>query len=396
MLKNQSKGCTAIINGKIVASDQILEHKVLLIEDAKIKAISDEGEIADQGVETIDAKGGFVSPGLVDLHHHGALRHTFNEPDDEAYKTILDLDLRMGVTTVFPTLLAVPIPDLCNALEFIHGWRASQTPCRTQISGAYLESPYIAPAQHGAISASFLRHPDDGSISQILEHHADIRVFMLAPELPGAVDAVKEICRNGIVAAMGHSMAVEEEVDACIHAGASHVTHLWSAMSSVTRRGPWRYPGLLETALERDALTAEIIADNCHLPKTLMRMAVKCKGGGKLCAVSDALNGAGLPEGAHYFAGDMEYEVRDGVGMVLDHSCFAGSTTLLGQEVPILINVVGLSIPEAFQMVTAVPAKIGGVGDSIGSLLPGYDADVVIWNDDFTVRNVLIKGKKGF
>jgi N-acetylglucosamine-6-phosphate deacetylase len=186
-------------------------------------------------------------------------------------------------------------------------------------------------------------------------------------------------------------MAIEKEIIPAIDAGASHVTHLWSAMSSVVRHGPWRQPGLLEVALTNPSLTAEIIADNRHLPPTLMKLAVQSKKG-SLCAVSDALNGAGLPEGSHFTVGDQIYEVADGVGMVPDRSCFAGSTTLLNREIPVLIEKVGLSIPDAIRMVTEIPARIIHIDQETGSIKSGLSADLVIFNDDFTPVRVFQKG----
>jgi N-acetylglucosamine-6-phosphate deacetylase len=177
-------------------------------------------------------------------------------------------------------------------------------------------------------------------------------------------------------------------------AGLKHVIHLWGAMSTVVREGPWRKPGLLEAALSFDGLSAEIIADNKHLPPTLMKLAYKCIGPDRLCAISDATSGAGMPGGSRFTMGGMEYEVNDGVGMMFDRSAFAGSSTLLNQMIPILIDVVGIPLVEAIRMVTLTPARIAGVADRKGSLAVGKDADVVIWNDDFTPWRVLIAGQR--
>ncbi len=168
-----------------------------------------------------------------------------------------------------------------------------------------------------------------------------------APELPGALELTSRLVELGIVPAAGHSSAKEEEVAAAIERGLRHMIHIWSAQSTTVREGPWRKPGLLEVSLTYDDLTVEMISDNKHLPPTLMKLAYKCIGPDRLCVISDATSGAGLPEGSRFRMGEMEYEVHDGVGMMFDRSCFAGSTTLLNEMIPVLVEHVGVPLPEA-------------------------------------------------
>jgi N-acetylglucosamine-6-phosphate deacetylase len=257
----------------------------------------------------------------------------------------------------------------------------------------HLESPYVSPTQKGALDPSNLHTPDDGTPESLLEHHAVIKIFVIAPELAGALPLVAKIDALGIVPAAGHSSAKESDVVAAMQFGLRHVTHIWSAMSSTIREGPWRKPGLLEVALTFDGLTVEMIADNRHLPPTLMKLAYKCIGAERLCAVSDATSGAGMPEGAHFQMGEMDYEVRDGVGMMLDRSAFAGSTTLVNEMIPILTNVVGIPLPEAIRMLTLTPARVIGLSDRKGSIAPDKDADLAIFDNDFTAWRTMIDGK---
>jgi len=293
------------------------------------------------------------------------------------------------VTSLLATLAPAPLTDLKRCFEFMRTWRSAPRP-GAQVLGGYLESPYTNLAQKGALDPSCLRSPDDGSADELLEFADVLRVFMLAPELPGAIELAAKINRAGIVPAAGHSSAHDTHVLAAMERGLRHVTHIWSAMSMVVREGPWRRPGLLEAALTFDGLTVEMIADNKHLPPTLMKLAYKCLGPDRLCVISDATSGAGLPDGSRFTMGGMAYEVRDGVGMMFDRSAFAGSTTLLGQMLPILINVVGIPVIEAVRMMTLTPARIIGVDDRKGSVQVGKDADLVIWNEDFTPWRVLL------
>ena len=258
--------------------------------------------------------------------------------------------------------------------------------------GAHLESPYVSPAQQGALDPASMRTPDDGSVDALLAYADILRIFVLAPELPGALDLIARLNSLGVIPAVGHSSAKDEQVLAAMRVGLRHVTHIWSAMSSTVREGPWRKPGVLESALVFDGLNVEMIADNRHLPYTLMKLATKCIGPDRLCVISDACNGAGLPAGTRYRMGSMEYVVGDGVGMMLDNTAFAGSTTLLNQMIPILRDVVGVPLVEAIRMATLTPARAIGEDASIGSIAPGKRADLAIFEDDFTAWRVIIGG----
>lgn len=390
---NRSNQPLAIVNAQLIRNGEIQSGKAVLMKNGKIQAVCDPEDFAAGQYQLIEGANAYLTPGLVDLHIHGCLTHTFNEPAKEAFETILKKTLSVGVTTLAPTLVAAPTSELETTLDFIASWRNGQAPGLTSITGAYLESPFIAPAAKGALPENAIRDLRGNDLDILLNHHDALAVFMVAPELEGAAEAFRKITARGIIGAMGHTSAVETQVLEAIQAGASHVTHLWSAMSSVVRIGPWRKPGLLEVALTHPEITAEIIADNRHLPPTLMKLAVKAKGGnGTLCAVSDALNGAGLPEGSYFYVGENRYQVVDDVGMVEDRTVFAGSTTLLNREIPILIHEVGLTIPEAIAMVTEIPAKILKLNQNKGKIEQGYDADLVLFDSDFNPIKVIQNG----
>lgn len=380
---------TTLVNGRVVLPDRVETGRALVIEGGRIAGLADLADLGSD-VERIDVGGDWITPGLLDIHTHGALRHTFNEPDPAAWAGITRENLRRGTTSLLATF--APTPDLEAGLAFCRQWMQERHD-GARVLGAYLESPYINVLQKGALDASCVRPADDGTAGALLQYADILRVFMLAPELPGALDLVKAINDAGIVPSAGHTMAHDSHVLAAMRAGLRHVTHLWSAMSTVVREGPWRKPGVIEAALAFDGLTAEMIADNRHLPETLMRLAYKCLGPDRLCVVSDALSGAGLPEGSVYTMGGMSYDVRDGVGMMLDRSSFAGSTTLLPQMLPVLLNVVGIPVMEAVRMVTLTPARIIGVAAEIGSLEPGKRADLVVFDEAFVAQRVMLAGE---
>jgi N-acetylglucosamine-6-phosphate deacetylase len=381
----------ALINGRVVLPHAVAQNQAVVVEDGKIAGVVDTGALGAE-VERLDVGGRFITPGLIDLHTHGAVAHSFNEPTTRAFAAITEENARHGVTALLATVATAPLDDLVNCLNFCHGWMQEPHP-GAQVMGLHMESPYISPAQKGALDPAYIRSPDDGSSDILLEHHDVLKIMVLAPELPGALDLIARLVKLGIVAAAGHSSAKEEHVLAAVQVGLHHVTHIWSAMSSTIREGPWRKPGLLESALLLDDLTVEMIADNKHLPSTLMRLAYKCIGADRLCAISDATSGAGLPEGTRFRMGDMEYEVHDGVGMLFDRTAFAGSTTLVSQMIPILTGVAGIPLVEAVRMLTLTPARVIGYDDRKGSLEPGKEADLAIFNDDWTTWRTMIGGR---
>ncbi len=379
----------ALVNGRVVLPDRVETGRALVVDGDRIAGLTGPAEIGSN-VERVDAGGHWITPGLFDMHTHGALRHTFNEPDPAAWGIITQENLRRGTTSLLATF--APTPNLEAGLAFCRQWMGQRRD-GARVLGAYLESPYINVLQKGALDASCLRPATDGSAGALLQYADILRVFMLAPELPGGLDLVKAIDDAGIVPSAGHTTAYDSHLRAAMRAGLRHVTHLWSGMSMVVREGPWRRPGVLEAALVYDGLTAEMIADNRHLPETLMRLAYKCLGPDRLCVVSDALSGAGLPEGSVYTMGDLSYDVRDGVGMTLDRSAFAGSTTLLPQMLPVLLDVVAIPLVEAVRMVTLTPARIIGVDGEIGSLESGKRADLVLFDDAFVAQRVMLAGE---
>jgi N-acetylglucosamine-6-phosphate deacetylase len=386
----------ALVNGQIVLPERIAAGMAVVITKpeqtaAFISAVTSEEQLPAE-IERLDVGGRWISPGLIDIHTHGALGHTFNEASHQAYDAILGENLKRGVTGVVATIATAPIEDIFKSLAFTRAWMAAEQ-SGAQVLGAHLESPYISPLQSGALDPGNLRSPQDGSTEGLLEYADVLRIMVLAPELPGAIELVARLAQCGIIPAAGHSMAREGDVMLAIQAGLRHVTHLFSAMSSTVREGPWRKPGLLETALITPGLSVEMIADNKHLPPTLMKLAYRCIGPEHLCVISDATSGAGLPDGTRFRMGKMEYEVAEGVGMMFDRSAFAGSTTLLNQMIPILTQEVGIPLPEAIRMTSLNPARLLGLAQHKGSLEVGKDADLVIFNPDFSAWRVMIAGR---
>ncbi len=386
----------ALVNGRLILPDRVLTGHALVIQGCTILDLPPQEALPPE-MPRVDVGGRLIGPGLIDIHTHGAVGHTFNEPTPEAFAAITRENLRRGVTGLLATTATAPLEELVECLRFAREWMAGAYPESrqgAQVLGVHVEGPYFSPAQAGAQDPAHLRTPDDGSVDALLAHHDVIRILTFAPELPGAAALTRRLVAQGIVPAAGHSNAREEDVLPLIDLGLRHAIHIWSGQSSTVREGPWRKPGLLEVSLTDERLTVEMIGDNRHLPPTLMRLAVRCVGPERLCLVSDATSGAGLPEGSRFRMGHMEYEVHDGVGMMLDRSAFAGSTTLLNQMVPILQDVVGVPLHLVVRMASLNPARVIGLDDRKGSLEPGKDADVVVFQESFEAWKVWVRGKE--
>lgn len=376
----------AYVGPRIVTDDAVLEEHAVIVRDGRVETVLPRPQLPSD-VSVTDLSGGYLTAGFIDIHVHGAAGHSYNDGTPAAVAAIGTALLSAGVTTALPTLASAPIDALSTALETLAVTGDTPGP---RIPGAHLEGPYFSPAQRGAQDPRALRVPSDGSVDRLLEHSAAIAMVSFAPELDGARELTERLVEAGIVAAAGHTDGTADDLARCEAAGLSHVIHVFSGQSTTVRHGPWRIPGMLEATLASDTLTVEMIADGKHLPPLLMRLAHR-GAGERLCVVSDATAGAGLPDGSRYRMGETSYDVVDGVGMTPDRDSFGGSTTLLGQMLPIAKEALGIALPEAVAMLTAAPARAARLPD-VGRLAPGYWADLTLLDHDLLPRGVALRG----
>jgi N-acetylglucosamine-6-phosphate deacetylase len=276
------------------------------------------------------------------------------------------------------------------------GAAADTAPVLPEILGVHVEGPYFSPEQKGAQDPRFLRNPDPAEYGRILDDHPGIRRWTVAPELPGALDMGRELTRRGVVASIGHSDAVYEQVVEAARAGFRLVTHLYNAMSRLVRRNAIMYPGVVESALLMDELDVEVIADGMHLPPSLLSLVYKVKGPDRICLVTDSMRAAGqnvresiLGSGAN----GRRVLVENGVAWLPDRTYFAGSVATADRLVRTMKEAAGAPLPEAVRMMTLTPARVMGVQARKGSLAPGKDADIVLFDDDIRVQLVMARGR---
>ena len=210
------------------------------------------------------------------------------------------------MTTLIPTATSAELSGIVTLDRMLEDANARNNP-GADMPGLHLESPYFAYGLRGAQNPRFLRNPRPEEYMTILESCRHILRWSVAPELPGALDPGRELKRRRILAAIGHSDAGYAEVKAAWEAGYTHVTHLYSGMSSLHCCNAYRYVGVVESAYLIDGMTVEIIADGKHLPTELLKFVYKFKGPEQTALVTDSMRGEGMSDGprmlGHYLDG---------------------------------------------------------------------------------------------
>lgn len=381
---------TAIINGNVILPDGLCRG-ILVLEDGRIKGIQNN---IPAGAEVIDAEGNYVSPGFIDMHTHGAGGADFMDCTVEAYITAARMHAMHGTTLLYPTTLTSTDELLYESFE-TYRKAVPQNTEGAAFGGMHLEGPYFSPAFAGAQDSRYLRNPRPEEYMQILDRCPDLARWSFAPELDGAPEFAAELRRRGIVASIGHTNATFGECDAAFRAGASLMTHFYSCMSTISRRNAFRYVGTIEYGYWQDGIALEIIADGIHVPSDLLHLILKIAGDSRVALVTDSMRAAGMPEGPSVLGGlsdGQDVIVEDGVAKLPDRSAFAGSVATADRLVRTMVTMGGCSIPQAVKMITENPAKIMGISDRKGSIAPGKDADIVIFDDGVNIGRTIVNG----
>jgi N-acetylglucosamine-6-phosphate deacetylase len=261
--------------------------------------------------------------------------------------------------------------------------------------GMHLEGPYFAYEQRGAQDPRFLRNPDPKEYLEILERSDDIARWSIAPELPNALAFGRELIKRGIQPSIAHSNATFEEALIAFENGFRHITHFYSCTSGITRRNAFRYAGVIESGYYIDGMTVEIIADGVHVPESLLKLIYKIKGAENIALVTDSMRAAGMPEGISILGGlkdGQEVLVEDGVAKLLDRSAFAGSVATADRLVRTMNQVGEVPLIDCIRMMTFTPARIMNIESRKGNLIPGHDADIIIFDNDINIIITIIDG----
>ena len=383
-----------IINGRVLTPTRLIPNGTILITGKTITDVS-EGHIEVPDAEVLDAEGAYVSPGFVDIHVHGGGGHDFMDGTEEAFLQIAQTHARYGTTAMVPTTLTSSRHELVDTLAIYERANRRNTKGACFL-GMHLEGPYFALNQRGAQDPRYIRDPDPDEYREVLERSSAIARWSAAPERPGALAFGDYLRSKGVLAAIAHTDAVYEEVLAAVDHGYSLVTHLYSAMSGVSRRNGFRYAGVVESAFLLDELDVELIADGVHLPAPLLKLAHKIKGPDRTVLITDAMRAAGMPPGQSILGSlhnGIAVIVEDGVAKMPDRQSFAGSVATTNRLVRNMVTMADIPLPEAVRMMSSTPARVMGVGHQKGELVAGKDADIVFFDDAINVRLTMVGGR---
>ena len=385
-------------NVTLILPDRLVSGGSLRTQGERIEALATGGESLEPlpDEEVIDGAGAYLAPGFVDLHVHGAAHRDTMEGSEDAFDEILRFYARGGTTAAALTTTAATQADTLRVLNTARQWcaRKQTVPVGAALLGIHLEGPYFAPAKAGAHRPELIRLPDKEEINELLEFADVITQMTLAPELPGALNLIRSLCERSIIASGGHSDAWEEEAAAAHACGMSQVTHVFNAMSSARRRGPYRVAGLLEFALATPEIRCELIADGHHVSPTLMRMLYHAKGPDAVCLITDASAGTGLPDETQYRLAGRDCVVRGGVGMTADGTALAGSTSTMIEGVRCLVQKVGVPLEQAVRMASLNPARALRQEHERGVLTAGLRADLALISPSLEIIATYVGGTR--
>jgi N-acetylglucosamine-6-phosphate deacetylase len=266
----------------------------------------------------------------------------------------------------------------------------------SQFLGVHLEGPYFAMNQRGAQDPRHIRLPDEKEYMEILNHSSSIRRWSIAPELEGSIKMARHLRSKNILASIAHTDAIYDEVVEAVENGFSLITHFYSCMSGVTRRNGYRYAGVIESGFLIDDLAVEIIADGAHLPVALLKLVYKIKGADSVALITDAMRAAGMPPGESILGAKhngLKVIVEDGVAKLPGGDSFAGSVATADQLLRTMVKDAEVPLLDAVTMLTRTPARIMKVDSYKGTLGRGKDADIVVFDDEFNIDTVIVKGK---
>jgi N-acetylglucosamine-6-phosphate deacetylase len=374
----------ALVNGRVLGDDGFLAGRAVLLEGGRIiDVVSADDPRCDRAARH-DLGGHILLPGFVDTQVNGGGGVLFNaEPSVDAIRAIGEAHRRFGTTGFLPTLISDDLEVVARALEAVRAAIDAGVP---GVLGIHIEGPYLNVARKGVHDSLKLRGMDESAIDLLTSLRGGKTVVTLAPEMtqPGIIS---KLASAGVVVSAGHTNATYDEIREALRHGVTGFTHLFNAMSQLTARAP----GVVGAALEDAESWCGIIVDGRHVDPAVLRIALRCKRRDRFMLVTDAMPSVGAAEKSFSLQG-RKISVANGV-LVDKDGTLAGSDTDMATTVRNAVELLGVSLPEAARMASRYPAEFLGLGSEIGRIAPGYRANLVLVDDDVTVRETWIDGR---
>lgn len=381
-----------ITNARIIAEGRTVANGWLQIRDGVIERIGDHakgGEPADSAYERIDAGGGTVLPGFIDVHVHGGSGHDFMDADADGLREITRFHADHGTTGMLATSLTASRDELTGVLERISAFMKAGMPY-AQLLGIHFEGPFINEKWKGAQNPAYIVPPQQEWLEDWLARFPGIiKMQTLAPEAEGALDYISLLSRNGIVPSCGHTDATYDQIIEAADHGLRHAVHTFNAMSAYHHREP----GTVGAVLTDNRIIAEVIADGHHVHPAGIRLLTAAKGVERVILVTDAMSAAGMPDG-DYDLGGLPVEMSCGVARLKASGNLAGSTLTMIDAFRLMVRQIGVSLEDTSLMASLNPARQLGVDAQRGSILPGKRADLLLLDDSLNIQRVWIGGKE--
>lgn len=376
---------TLIHNTRIVSPDLDVENGALLLDHDRIAALVYPGEPLPAADMLIDAAGRMALPGFIDIHAHGADHHDVCDASLDGIRHIARRKLQEGVTTWLPTTLTQPQDQLEQVAAVCAEYFANQEFCKTP--GLHVEGPFINKKNAGAQNPQFVRPPNLGEL-QAIHAIAKTLILSIAPDMPGALEVIHGATQLGITSSAAHTSATAAEIFAAKAAGLTHLTHFCNAMTPLHHREI----GVVGAALLDDSLMIELICDTIHLCPDMLKVAFKLVPIERLMLITDSMAASWIGTGETSLGG-LAVVVSDGAARLKDGGALAGSALRFNEGVRNIANLIPLPLHQLVKTTSWNQARSLGLPD-LGKLEPGYCADIVLLNPDFSVWKTLVNGSE--
>lgn len=372
-----------ISNGTVLTDNGFSKTLSVRVTGDKVSEIGEALQPA-AGETVLNLDGDTLLPGFVDVHIHGFQGHDVMDGEEAVRSISRDLG-RIGVAAFCPTTISASCEDTARAVEAIRRVMRQPEKNGAAILGVHMEAPFLNENKAGAQQSRYFRDPDPDRLIRMAGDLADIRLITMAPERPGSEKLVKAAVAAGIHVSIGHTEADAELLHRTGDWGADHITHLFNAQPPLHHRKP----GVPGAALTDDRFYCEMICDGQHLHQDIVKMIIRCKGKDRTVVITDAMEAAGMPDGA-YQLGGQQVQVRDHAARLGDGT-LAGSVLTMPEALNRLIHVYGVEPYTACAVCTSTPAE--SVGETLaGHMREGSPAILTRWTPDWRMKSVITAG----